>query len=344
MHTVVRPGSHAEPTTAPDRPSAPARVGDRRRDRLHRPGAAAAAVAPSGGRAGRGDVVGRDGVEKAARARPPVDGRDHAALARRRSRDADVVFLALPDAAAAELAPALVDAGVRVIDLSGAFRLTAPAERARWYPETHRVPEGIVYGLTELAGGAVAGARLVANPGCYPTATLLALAPLAARRPPGSGQRHHRRREIGRVGRRQDAVRANAFLRGPRQPGGVRRVRPPPRRRNRAGHRRRDPRSAPDHFRAASRAARSRHPVDDLRAPGARHDRRRRWRRSTSRPTRRRRSSGSSDRRCRKSSTSRTRTSATSAGASMRRAVPSSCRSSTTCSRAHRARRCRTST
>ena len=85
-------------------------------------------------------------------------------------------------------------------------------------------------------------------------------------------------------------------------------------------------RSAPDDLRAASRAARSRHPVDDLRAPGAGHDRRRRWRRSTSRPTRRRPSSGSSDRRCRKSSTSRTRTSATSAGASMHRAVPSSCR------------------
>ncbi|MEO8260476.1 MAG: N-acetyl-gamma-glutamyl-phosphate reductase [Acidobacteriota bacterium] len=94
-------------------------------------------------------------------------------------RRADVVFLALPDAAAAELAPTLVDAGVRVIDLSGAFRLTAAAERTRWYPETHRVPDGTVYGLTELAAGAVAGARLVANPGCYPTATLLALSPLA---------------------------------------------------------------------------------------------------------------------------------------------------------------------
>jgi N-acetyl-gamma-glutamyl-phosphate reductase len=93
-------------------------------------------------------------------------------------RNVDVVFLALPDAAAAELAPVLVDAGVRVIDLSGAFRLTAAAERARWYPDTRRVPDGIVYGLTELAGGAVAGARLVANPGCYPTATLLALEPL----------------------------------------------------------------------------------------------------------------------------------------------------------------------
>jgi N-acetyl-gamma-glutamyl-phosphate reductase len=93
--------------------------------------------------------------------------------------DADVVFLALPDAAAAELAPTLVDAGIRVIDLSGAFRLRSADARACWYPETHRLPDGIAYGLTERERGAVARARLVANPGCYPTATLLALAPLA---------------------------------------------------------------------------------------------------------------------------------------------------------------------
>ena len=93
--------------------------------------------------------------------------------------DADVVFLALPDAAAAELGPALVEAGVRVIDLSGAFRLRSADARARWYPETHHLPEGVAYGLTERERGAVARARLVANPGCYPTATLLALAPLA---------------------------------------------------------------------------------------------------------------------------------------------------------------------
>jgi len=92
--------------------------------------------------------------------------------------DADVVFLALPDSAAAELAPALVEAGVRVIDLSGAFRLRQADARARWYPETHRLPDGVAYGLTERERGAVARARLVANPGCYPTATLLALAPL----------------------------------------------------------------------------------------------------------------------------------------------------------------------
>jgi N-acetyl-gamma-glutamyl-phosphate reductase len=94
------------------------------------------------------------------------------------ARDADIVFLALPDTAAAELAPSLIEAGVRVIDLSGAFRLRDAAARARWYPETHKIPTGVAYGLTERERDAVATARLVANPGCYPTAALLALAPL----------------------------------------------------------------------------------------------------------------------------------------------------------------------
>ena len=96
------------------------------------------------------------------------------------AREADLVFLALPDKAAAELAPMLVDAGVKVIDLSGAFRLRDQAQRARWYPETHAMPQGLAYGLTELERPAVAAAQIVANPGCYPTATLLPLRPLIA--------------------------------------------------------------------------------------------------------------------------------------------------------------------
>jgi N-acetyl-gamma-glutamyl-phosphate reductase len=93
-------------------------------------------------------------------------------------READVVFLALPEAASAELAPRLVAAGRRVIDLSGAFRLTDTALRARWYPATTSVPEGTAYGLTERARADICLARLVANPGCYPTAALIALGPL----------------------------------------------------------------------------------------------------------------------------------------------------------------------
>lgn len=91
----------------------------------------------------------------------------------------DLVFLAVPESAAAELAPPLVSAGVRVIDLSGAFRIRADADRSKWYPATHDLPAGSVYGLTEHFRDAVRDARLVANPGCYPTGALLALLPLA---------------------------------------------------------------------------------------------------------------------------------------------------------------------
>jgi N-acetyl-gamma-glutamyl-phosphate reductase len=91
---------------------------------------------------------------------------------------ADLVFLAVPEQAAAELAPPLVDAGLRVIDLSGAFRIRDQAARARWYPATKTLPAGAAYGLTEFYKEDVRDARLVANPGCYPTAALLALLPL----------------------------------------------------------------------------------------------------------------------------------------------------------------------
>ncbi len=92
---------------------------------------------------------------------------------------AEVIFLALPEAASAELGAAFLAAGRRVIDLSGAFRLTDDTARARWYPATTTMPEGVVYGLTEFTAAAIPGARLVSCPGCYPTASLLALQPLA---------------------------------------------------------------------------------------------------------------------------------------------------------------------
>ena len=93
-------------------------------------------------------------------------------------READLVFLAMPDTAAAELAPRLLAQGIRVVDLSGAFRLRDNDARRRWYPETHDLPEGTAYGLTELERDNVRRAKLVANPGCYPTAALLAIVPL----------------------------------------------------------------------------------------------------------------------------------------------------------------------
>ncbi len=93
-------------------------------------------------------------------------------------READVAFLALPEAASAAIAPALVKAGLRVIDLSGAFRLRDEAARGRWYPATPSMPAGVAYGLTEFEREAIVHATLVSNPGCYPTAALLALLPL----------------------------------------------------------------------------------------------------------------------------------------------------------------------
>jgi N-acetyl-gamma-glutamyl-phosphate reductase len=94
--------------------------------------------------------------------------------------EADVVFLALPEAASAELAPTLLDRGRRVIDLSGAFRIRDDSDRRRWYPATAALPAGTAYGFSERRREEIARARLVSNPGCYPTGALLALEPLAA--------------------------------------------------------------------------------------------------------------------------------------------------------------------
>jgi N-acetyl-gamma-glutamyl-phosphate reductase len=94
--------------------------------------------------------------------------------------NAEIVFLALPEAAAAEVAPVLVARGVRVIDLSGAFRLRDAALRAQWYPATAAMPSGVVYGVPERHRHAIRQARLISCPGCYPTAALLALEPLVA--------------------------------------------------------------------------------------------------------------------------------------------------------------------
>ena len=97
----------------------------------------------------------------------------------RLARSVDLAFLAVPENAAADLAPPLLSAGVRVIDLSGAFRIRDDAARSRWYPATKSLPAGAAYGLTEHYKSDVRDAALVANPGCYPTAALLALLPLA---------------------------------------------------------------------------------------------------------------------------------------------------------------------
>ena len=90
----------------------------------------------------------------------------------------DAVFLALPDELAAELAPRLAERGPRVFDLSGAFRLRDSAERQRWYPHSPTSVVDVAYGLTERCRRELVNARLIACPGCYPTAAVLALQPL----------------------------------------------------------------------------------------------------------------------------------------------------------------------
>jgi N-acetyl-gamma-glutamyl-phosphate reductase len=95
--------------------------------------------------------------------------------------ECDVVFFATPNGIAMQHAPALLDAGVRVIDLAADFRLKDPAEWAQWYGQPHACPELLqeaVYGLPEVNRAEVAKARLVANPGCYPTAVQLGYLPL----------------------------------------------------------------------------------------------------------------------------------------------------------------------
>jgi len=96
----------------------------------------------------------------------------------RLAAETDAVFMTLPDPVAAEVGPALVARGVRVFDLSGTFRLRDPALRRRWYPATPALAEPAVYGLTEHYRAALPDARLIACPGCYPTAAVLALRPL----------------------------------------------------------------------------------------------------------------------------------------------------------------------
>jgi N-acetyl-gamma-glutamyl-phosphate reductase len=104
----------------------------------------------------------------------PVDGLDLETLA----SGTDAVFLALPEHAAAEVAPALLARGKRVFDLSGAFRLRDAELRHRWYPKTLEQPASVVYGLTERNRDLLRDSTLVACAGCYPTAAILALQPL----------------------------------------------------------------------------------------------------------------------------------------------------------------------
>jgi len=98
-------------------------------------------------------------------------------------RQADAAILAHKSAESLELTPRLLDAGLKVIDIGGEFRLKDPALYEQWYGHKHTATNALeqaVYGLPELYRDQIRSARLVANPGCYPTGVVLALAPLLA--------------------------------------------------------------------------------------------------------------------------------------------------------------------
>lgn len=97
----------------------------------------------------------------------------------------DVILLAVPHHASMKITPLLLKKGVRVIDLSGDYRLASAAVYKKWYGQRHTDSRRLgkaVYGLPEIYRAKIAGADLVANPGCYPTAAILGIAPLAGLR------------------------------------------------------------------------------------------------------------------------------------------------------------------
>lgn len=93
----------------------------------------------------------------------------------------DVVFIATPHGASMDIVPGLLKSKTKIIDLSGDYRLRDPATYKLWYGLEHKDAGNLrkaVYGISELFGKEIAKAKLVANPGCYPTCTALGLAPL----------------------------------------------------------------------------------------------------------------------------------------------------------------------
>ncbi|WP_057939007.1 N-acetyl-gamma-glutamyl-phosphate reductase [Algoriphagus resistens] len=96
-----------------------------------------------------------------------------------------VIFLALPHGVSMDFVAKWKDTGAKIIDLSGDFRLSSKEVYEEWYDKKHSYPEGFetaIYGLPELFAEQIKKATLVANPGCYPTASILSMAPLFAKR------------------------------------------------------------------------------------------------------------------------------------------------------------------
>ncbi len=122
-------------------------------------------------------------------------------------RGVECVFGCLPHGASMKLLPAVLQRGLRVIDLSADYRLRDPNVYAQWYGESHEDLANLaqaVYGLPEIYGDEIATAQLVANPGCYPQTAILGLAPLVAGKLHRARQHHHRQQER-RLGSGADA-------------------------------------------------------------------------------------------------------------------------------------------
>jgi N-acetyl-gamma-glutamyl-phosphate reductase len=131
-------------------------------------------------------VVGRDADGEPLEGRQPHLAGAGLSVGRDIPPDAEAVFLALPHGAAGRLVPGILDRGMAVVDLGPDFRLRDPADYPTWYGFDHPRPDLLaraVYGLPELHRAELAAAdpagAIVAAPGCYPTASLLATAPLA---------------------------------------------------------------------------------------------------------------------------------------------------------------------
>ena len=141
----------------------------------------------------------------------------------------DVVFFATPHGVAMAQAPALLAAGVKVIDLAADFRLKDQAKFEQWYKIPHTAPELIeqaVYGLPELNREDIKSATLIANPGLLSDHHAAGLLPAAESRP-GQCRQPDRRLQVGRVGRRPQGRDRHSVLGKQRQLQGLRRGRPP---------------------------------------------------------------------------------------------------------------------
>jgi hypothetical protein len=186
----------------------------------------------------------------------------------------DAVFCGLPHGTTQEIIAAVRQGQpeIKILDMSADFRLRDKDTIAQWYGHEHRALElqgEAVYGLTEFYREKIAAARLVACPGCYPTAVLLALVPLQEQA--DRCRRHRHRREVGRHRRRPRAEAEHAVQRGGRGAVALFGRHPPPRAGDRAGDRRRGRQRGDRELHAASDPDGARRTLHVLRQAQRRH-------------------------------------------------------------------------